>query len=466
MYGSRMRAACLVALAACSSGTSTQMPDAGAASSLDGSTDAAEAPRPWGERCGDGTDDDADGLADEDCTPSLFAGMFAPQVSADPALTALETAANRPLRVVQTYHSLSTLGIARTAPDLAAIFARGQVAHLNVEPSGYTAPQYAAPTQAPLATDLAAMGDAIASALAADPRGRVLLTFGAEMNGNWVDWGCLSAAHYIALYRAAHVAISAALTTYGIDRRRVRWAYGPNATSSASCGSAAGYYPGHAYVDFLGMSAYRPNGASVDSAVFAPMRQLFEALAYPAAWRRDRFIVLQTGARAASDRATWLASLFATAEADARVAGIIYFHGADWAATPAELGPAVAAAPVADAALDGVFAPHFWDVPFDHPAFHEIQALRDAGITSGCAPAAPARFCPDDPISAADARALLERAFPGATIALADPVREADIAEIVTDLGGEAPASSIAAATRARAAVIIAHGASLRPAPL
>lgn len=440
------------------------MPDA--SSGTDATIDAPVTPRPWGERCGDSTDNDSDGLADEDCAPSLFTGMFAPQVSADPALTALETAANRPLRVVQTYHSLSAQGIAKTAPDLAAIFARGQVAHLNVEPSGYTAAQYAAPTQAPLATDLASMGDAVATALAADPRGRVLLTFGAEMNGDWVDWGCLSAAHYIALYRAAHAAIDAALTTRGIDRRRVRWAYGPNATSSANCGSAAGYYPGHGYVDYLGMSAYRPNGASVDSAVFAPMRELFDALAYPTAWRRDRFIVLQTGARAASDRATWLASLFATAEADERVAGIIYFHGADWAVPAAELGPAVAAAPPADAGLDGVFAPHFWDVSLDHPAFHEIQALRDAGITSGCA-VAPARFCPDEPITADAARALLERAFPNAaTPSLADPVRESDIAAAVTSLGGLSPVASSMTATRARAAVIIAHGAELRPTPL
>jgi hypothetical protein len=457
-----MRAVCLIALAACSSAP-TLLPDGSISADSDGSV---VAPPGWGERCGDGTDDDGDALVDEDCAPSLFAGMFAPQVAGDPALGAIETAANRPLRVVQTYHSLSAQGIARTPPDLAAIFARGQVAHLNVEPSGYTAQQYATPAQAPLATDLTAMGDAIASALAAAPRGRVLLTFGAEMNGNWTDWGCLPAAQYIALYRAAHAAITASLATHAIDRRRVRWAYGPNATSSTDCGSAAGYYPGHAYVDFLGMSAYRPDGATVDSAVLAPMRALFDALAYPAAWRRDRFIVLQTGARAASDRAAWIASLFATAAMDERMAGIIYFHAADWAATPAELGPAIATASVSSAALDSVFTPHYWDVGFDHPAFHEIQALHDAGITSGCA-AAPARFCPDEPVRAADAQALLARAFPGASIeTLAEPVRESDIAAAVRSLGGQPPDVGAGAATRARAAVIIAHGAELRPALL
>ena len=461
-------------LVACSSATSSLGPDANSgggesptdsALTSDAARDAATL-APWGERCSNGVDDDGDALADEDCAPSLFTGMFAPAVAADPALTALETAAQRSLSVLQTYHSLSVQGIGRTAPDLAAIFARGQVAHLNIEPSGYSAAQYAAPAQDPLAHDLAAMGEAIAGALAADPRGRVIVTFGAEMNGNWTDWGCLSTAHYVALYRAAHAQLTAALSAHAIDRRRMRWAYGPNATSSTSCGSAATYYPGHAYVDLLGMSAYRPDGATVNASVIAPMSTLFDALAYPTAWRRDRFVVLQTGARAAPDRAAWLASLFATAEADPRVAGIIYFSAADWASTPADLAPAIASAPLADRALEGVFTPHFWDVPFGHPAFLEIQALRDAGITSGCA-TAPARFCPDQPLLAADARALLGLAFGGATVAgLTDPVSEAALAAAIAALGGTPPVAGTISATRARAAILIAHGADLRPSAL
>jgi hypothetical protein len=176
-------------------------------------------------------------------------------------------------------------------------------------------------------------------------------------------------------------------------------------------------------------------------------------------------VLLQTGARAAADRSAWIAALFATAAADGRFAGIVYFDAADWAATPGELGPAAAAAPLADGSLDAVFAPHFWDVPYDHPAFLEIQALRDAGVTSGCA-SAPARFCPDEPVRAADARALLGRAYPGASITLADPVREADLAAAIATLGGTPPLASNTPATRARAAVLIAHGANLRPAPL
>ena len=469
-----MRAALVaIALAACghprAAAPVIDAPAPGADAPADAAAPPADAATPlaYGERCGNGLDDDGDGLVDEDCPPSLFAGVYAPAVAADPALAPLEAAAGRPLAVLQTYHSTSAAGVANIAPDLAAIFARGQVAHLNVEPSGYTAAQYAAPASDPVAHDLAAMADAVAGALAAAPRGRVILTFGAEMNGNWTDWGCLSASEYIARYRAFHDAVTAALDARGVDHRRVRWAYGPNATSSAACGSAAGYYPGHAYVDFLGMSAYRPDGASLSSAVVAPMSALFDALEYPEAWRRDRFLILQTGARAAGDRAAWIASLFEAGATDDRIGGLIYFDAADWAAPTSDLASGLAMAPVADAALDGLFAPHFVDVPYAHPAFWEIQALRDAEITNGCA-AAPARFCPDDHVTAQGAAALLAKAFPGTSPSLSGPVTEHALADAVTALGGTLDDVEVSdvEATRARAAVIIAHGARLRPHPL
>jgi len=448
--------------------------DAGTTDSVTGDASGDGAvPLAFGERCGNALDDDGDGLADEDCGPRLFAGVFAPAVSTDPALAAIEGAAGRPLAVLQTYHSLTALGVARTAPDLAAIFARGQVAHLNVEPSGYTAQEYAAPAAAPLATDLAAMADAIAGALDATPSGRVLLTFGAEMNGSWTTWGCLPAAQYIALYRAFHAQVTAKLAARQVEARRVRWAYGPNSTSSASCGSAAGYYPGHAYVDVLGMSAYRSGTDSVQTTVVAPMASLYSALGYPAAWQRDRFVVLQTGSRAIAgdDRSAWIASLVTTLTADTRIAGLVYFDAADWAVPTAGAGWAgltqsIATAPVTDRGLDATFLPHFWDVSYSDPGFAEIQALRDAGVTTGCA-TAPARFCPADLLDGAAATSLLSRAFPGASPPpMTDPLTETDLAAAITSLGGTPQSTASVPLTRARAAVLIARGANLAPHPL
>jgi hypothetical protein len=193
------------------------------------------------------------------------------------------------------------------------------------------------------------------------------------------------------------------------------------------------------------------------------MAALFDALAYPDAWRADRFVVLQTGTRdvAGDDRDAWITDLFTTLTADPRVAGVIYFDSADWAVADggtgwAGLTGALAAAPPADRQLDGIFTPYFWDVPYGDPAFPEIQALRDAGVTTGCA-TDPPQFCPADPIRAADANAMLAAAgYPAAS--LDDPVTQAALAAA---LG--APAAPDAPATRADAAVLIAHAAQLVP---
>ncbi len=431
----------------------------------------------YGERCGDGIDDDGDGLIDEDCAPSLFGGAFAPTVSQDPSITAIEAASGRPLSVLQTYHTTSKVGIEKTGPDLAKIFARGQIPHFNIE-LDYPKAAYASPTANPLAHDLAAMGDTIARAMDHAPGSRMLLTFGAEMNGNWTSWGCLSTQAFVALYRAAHRAITTKLSARGVDPRRVRWVFGPDAHGSPECPSPAAYYPGHAFVDLLGLSAYRSGTASVDDAVIEPMNRLFDGASIPAEARRDRFVLLQTGSRAVTGRDAWITELFDRLGADPRVAGIIYFNAADWAVAKDGAGwsgltGSLRDAPVADRALEGTFAPHFWDVNYSDPGFGEIQALRDRGLTTGCA-ATPAKFCPADLLDRRAAATLLTRAFKldegkadaqvgCSPTCSADPITETELAAAITALGGTPPPASAVPATRARAAVLIARGAKLMP---
>ena len=52
--------------------------------------------------------------------------------------------------------------------------------------------------------------------------------------------------------------------------------------------------------------------------------------------------------------------------------------------------------------------PDFSDVPTAHPFFREIEALYKAGITSGCG---GGNFCPDSPLTRAQAAALFARAL-------------------------------------------------------
>jgi hypothetical protein len=443
-------------------------------------SDTVDPPKPtWGERCGDGTDDDGDGRIDEDCAPSLFGGVYAPMVSQDPILGTIETASGRPLGVLQTYHATSKLGIEKTGPDLAKIFARGQVPHLNIE-LDYPRAAYANPSADPMAHDFAAMGDTIARSLV-NNNGRMLVTFGAEMNGNWTSWGCLSTTTYLALYRAAYTAITAKLDARGVDRRRLRWVYGPDANGSPECPSGSAYYPGHGFVDLIGLSAYRSGTASVEEAVLAPMNRLFEGTNIPAELRRDRFVLLQTGSRSVTGRDAWITELFDTLSADARAAGIIYFNASDWAVQKDGTGwsgltGSLQDAPVADKALEGTFAPHFWDVNYADAGFAEIQALRDHGLTTGCA-TTPAKFCPSQMLDRRAAATLLTRAFEledgkadqhvgCAPTCAADPITETELAAAITALGGTPPAANAVPATRARGAVLIARGAKLMPKPL
>ncbi len=416
--------------------TSTGAGGAGSTSTTGGAGGSAgsgggggEALSPWVttiERCGNGVDDDADTLVDEDCEPSFFVGFFPPSGGLDLAggghVARIEADAAVPVRVVQTYHGTSPAGVAKIPPDLAAIFAHGKVAHLNLEPTGYSAAAYASPsTDAALDADLHAAAAAVASSLASAPSGRVLLTFGAEMNGDWVTWGCLPAASFITLHRYMHGLVRDALDASAIDRRRVRWVFGPNSTSSAGCPTAAAYYPGHAYVDRVGMSAYRSGTDSIQVSVLGPAKTLLDSLALSVDERRDRFIVLQTASRAVGDRASFGPALVSTLAADSDFAGLVWFDAADWAllstaAPPAPLEgydatvAAIGAVPLPDAGLEGLFEPFFWDVPTTSPHYPELQSLRAAGKTSGC-DAAPPRFCPGASLTRADAAVLLARTF-------------------------------------------------------
>jgi hypothetical protein len=406
--------------------------EGGGASSAGGGGEGPAGPTPWTapiERCGMEGDEDQDGRVDEDCPPSLFTGVYAPAGTGltDPSiLDAIEGDTGVTLPVIQTYRSTSVTGAANARLDLAAIWARGSTPHLNVEPLGYTPTQFADAGDDPdLAADVGAIATAVAESLAEHPGKNVLLTFSAEMNGEWTDWGCLAPATYIDFYRWAHGVFVEALADQDppVDTRRLRWVFGPNNVSSDGCASAADYYPGHAHSDFLGMSSYRSGTQSIASAVVEPAHDLLDAV-MPEAWQADRFVVLQTGTRdeQGDDRDAWIRDLHTILADDEVFRGVIYFDAADWSVIDAGDGgviekpgyeglvDAFAAAPLADARLEGTFDPFFWDVPFAHPSYAEIQSLRAAEISSGCG-IAPPRFCPDLELTRGDASVMVARAF-------------------------------------------------------
>ncbi len=475
----------------------------------DATADAAKAEddSPWDaklERCGNGIDDDGDGLVDEVCEPGLFIGMFAPGGGFDTSGHAakLSTDLGHPISVVQTYRATSSFDTAKVGGELAAVWASGSTPHLYLEPAGYTSAQIANGSDATIGADFAETGNVIGDALVTHPSGRLLVSFGAEMNGTWTSWGCVgvSAPQFIAFTRKMHDAVAAALDARFVDPRRVRWVYAPNSISDASCGSPAAYYPGHGYVDYLGVSAYRHNSESVTTAVVTPTQQMMADLAYPAAWRRNRFMILQTGSKTSpGDRGAWLSTLVTQLSASPDYAGVIPFDTSDdaardWAilstATPpapragyTEFVNAAKSLPPVDAALEHFFEPYFWDVHPDHAQYPEVQALRAAKITAGCS-AAPPLFCPDDSLSREAAATFLSATLGtnrddmlAALPADIDPVRRGDFANALYShanaakkadlarLSAEAQVEPLRAVTRGEAAAWLVHTARIAPAP-
>jgi hypothetical protein len=114
----------------------------------------------------------------------------------------------------------------------------------------------------------------------------------------------------------------------GIGETQVRFAFAPNAWSG--CYSITDYYPGDAYVDVIGISAYRWNGSD---SVHAVMGQYLDQLA---SWYPTKpLVVAQTAAKVASSKSQWIRDMFSYTASHPHVVATIWFnfHGGaegDW----------------------------------------------------------------------------------------------------------------------------------------
>ena len=340
--------------------------------------------------------------------------------------------------VLQTYRSTAAAGIAKIATDLNAIYALGAIPHLYIEPAkdlsagwpaNYTRTQYENASVDPeIAADLGKVATAVVDALVINAQRQLLFSFGAEMNGGWTPWGCLTPSTFVALHSKMHMVLSVEMQQRGVAAQRVRWVYAPDSRGStkrqdgrgndipgSTCNpSTSAYYPGHAQSDYLGMSAYRSGEQSVADAVLTPAHQLLDALQIPEAWRRERFVVLQTGARDTASRPAFVEQLHTALAADPVFAGVIWFNAAQYSLRSAA-GPTSGydawrtALHNWDGRPSELFARLFWDVAPTSPYYSELQRLGGLGI-SGCA-ALPRQFCPDTGLTRAAAAVFLGKVF-------------------------------------------------------
>ena len=142
-----------------------------------------------------------------------------------------------------------------------------------------------------------------------------------EMNYGPTPWGCDPGNYKIAFRKFVDT-----FRSMGLDETKVRWAFAPNNWTSPGCGSIADYYPGDAYVDVIGISAYNW-GTCVGSKWESPAQVFGPALneLRTTVSSTKPYVIAQTAAPRSStcggDQHQWVREAFTYLSGDPNVVG-------------------------------------------------------------------------------------------------------------------------------------------------
>lgn len=155
----------------------------------------------------------------------------------------------------------------------------------------------------------------------------VFLRWGAEMNGDWYAWSGAASGHdpakYVAAYRHIHDLFAAAGAT------NARWVWAPNAdshpggTSVKSWNNWRNYYPGDAYVDWVGIDGY--NWGTVGDNVWQSPESIFGPIYRDYAGRKPIMLAETSSVEAGGSKATWVSSLSAWVKTHPAVQALVWF---------------------------------------------------------------------------------------------------------------------------------------------
>jgi len=137
-----------------------------------------------------------------------------------------------------------------------------------------------------------------------------------EMNGNWTPYGC-DPSNFANAYRR----IVDIIRGRGINETKVRFAFAPNGWTSPGCGSIGSYYPGNAYVDVIGISAYRWDGAA---SVYEVMGGTVDQLT--ASFPGKPIVIAQTAAWPSGSKDQWIRDMMSWAASNPAVVAVVYFN--------------------------------------------------------------------------------------------------------------------------------------------
>jgi mannan endo-1,4-beta-mannosidase len=153
----------------------------------------------------------------------------------------------------------------------------------------------------------------------------VALSFDSEFNGPWWPWSYshVSAAQFTAAWRRVVTVFRQA------GAANVTWIWTVSVSSPVTT-ALKPWWPGSAYVNWIGVNGYLSVPGATFSNVFGP------TFAQVSTVTSDPILITETGADPASDRPKAIASLFAGAESTPGVLGLVYFdydkpsaHGAN-----------------------------------------------------------------------------------------------------------------------------------------
>jgi hypothetical protein len=152
----------------------------------------------------------------------------------------------------------------------------------------------------------------------------VAISFGHEFNGTWYPWGTTgtTASDFVAAWKHVHDLFAAAGAT------NVIWIWDPNDIYPVPDVQLKQYYPGDAYVDWVGVTGYwtqdGPN--SYDSLYLPTLEEIREFTQKP-------FIIAETAVQSGSNQSRSLSDLFSAVEQHSDILGFVWYDydkGGDW----------------------------------------------------------------------------------------------------------------------------------------
>jgi hypothetical protein len=153
----------------------------------------------------------------------------------------------------------------------------------------------------------------------------VAISFGHEMNGNWYPWGTTgaTAADFAAAWRHMHDLFTKA------GANNVIWVWDPNIINPMPDVQLRPYWPGDAYVDWVGLTGYfAATGPHTFNGLYGPTMSEISSFA------SKPFIIAETSVETGPSDTGSVHNLISGVEAHSDVLGLIWFNydkaGVDW----------------------------------------------------------------------------------------------------------------------------------------